>query len=368
MKSDRRVPMAMTTSASRATAFAAEPPVAPTGPSLERVVPGERSLARLCLGHRDAEPGREGVERALRGGVQHAATGHDHRPLGAGDGIRCPGQQRRVGPRSRHDPGALLEQLVGEVPRLRLDVLRQAQGHRAGLRGDVSTRNAAGSAVTSWLGPVDAVPVARHRPECVVDAHVLALRPLQLLEHGRHPPGAEQVPGQQQHRQPVDRGGRGTRDHVRGARPDGAGAGERAQPSAAAWRMPPRCGPSPARCAPGDSAGHRAVGGRLRLERLAQPATLPCPKMPNTPAMNRPRSPSRSTYCWRRNATTACAVVRRRVPPMRSPPPVDGTCADRGLTGSPVAPMIRNRLQIASAAPDGHVLMTGRLSGRRVSG
>ncbi len=53
------------------------------------------------------------------------------------------------------------------------------------------------------LRPVDAVPVARHGPERVVDAHVLALRPLQLLEHRGHPTGAEEVTRQQQHRQPV---------------------------------------------------------------------------------------------------------------------------------------------------------------------
>ncbi len=135
MKSDSRVPMAMTTSASRATALAAEPPGRADRAQLERVVPGERALARLCLGDRDAEAGRELGERVFRGGVQDTAAGHDHRPRGARDGIGRPGQERRVGSRPGHDPGALLEQLAREVPRLRLDVLGQAQGHGAGLGG-----------------------------------------------------------------------------------------------------------------------------------------------------------------------------------------------------------------------------------------
>ena len=88
------------------------------------------------------------------------------------------------------------------------------------------------------------------------------------------------------------------------------------------------------------------------------PATLPCPKMPKTPAMKRPRSPSRSTYCWRRNATTACAVVRRRVAAHGIASSGRWSCADKGLTGSPVAPIIRNRLQIAPSLPYGDDPMT----------
>src|SRR5215212_1020881 len=35
--------------------------------------------------------------------------------------------------------------------------------------------------------------------------------------------------------------------------------------------------------------------------------------MPQTPAKNGCSMPSRSTYCWERNLTTACAIVMRAV-------------------------------------------------------
>ena len=96
--------------------------------------------------------------------------------------------------------------------------------------GEVSTRIASGSAVISCSGRVDAIPIARDGPEAVVDGDVLRLARLELLQHRRGHAIGEDVAGQQQHRQPVDRRARGAGDHVGGARTDRRRAGERPQP------------------------------------------------------------------------------------------------------------------------------------------
>src|SRR5437660_10868186 len=43
------------------------------------------------------------------------------------------------------------------------------------------------------------------------------------------------------------------------------------------------------------------------------PVTLPWPKMPKQPSMNRCSTPSRSTCCAARKRTSACPIVTRRV-------------------------------------------------------
>src|SRR5438309_1593866 len=61
------------------------------------------------------------------------------------------------------------------------------------------------------------------------------------------------------------------------------------------------------------------------------PATLPCPKIPQTPAKNCVRRPSRSTCWFFRNRTSACAIVKRSV---FIPSPLSGV----GQAFSPVPP------------------------------
>jgi len=62
--------------------------------------------------------------------------------------------------------------------------------------------------------------VPRHRHEALVHAEIPTPRRLQLLEHGIRASRSEDVARQEEHRQPVDRRGRGAGHHVRRSRPD----------------------------------------------------------------------------------------------------------------------------------------------------
>ena len=95
---------------------------------------------------------------------------------------------------------------------------RGQHAHRFGQRGQ------------QLLGAIDAIPVPRHRPEAIVDRHVLGLRRLELLQHGRRRAIGEDVAGQQQHRQAIDRRAGGAGHHVGRAGADRRGARQRAQP------------------------------------------------------------------------------------------------------------------------------------------
>ncbi len=130
------------------------------------------------------------------------------------------------------DPGPRLEQLGGPVPGLGLDVLGQRQRHgaRLGRRGQHPHGGRQG--VDEHLRPLDAVEVARHRAQRVVDRDVAGLGSLELLEHGLDASRGEAVAGQEQHGQAVDGGVGGPGHEVRGARADGRRAGERAQAAA----------------------------------------------------------------------------------------------------------------------------------------
>ena len=300
MKSDRRVPIAMTRSAvardrvargaagraHRPQLAAGDPRAAPPCPPASRS-PGCRTGSRT----RRARPPRPSRARRRRPRSSVGARPRWHpRPGRAASrpaSVRGTTQVRSSNSSSGKSHASAWTSCGRQSVTAPVSDGRREHPERGGQRGH------------QLLRPVDAVPVARHGPERVVDAHVLALRSLQLLEHRASRAGcANRSPGQQQHRQPVHGRGRGARDHVRGAGADGAGAGEGRAAVAAAWRTPPRCGPSPARCAPGDSAARRRPCAAASASRASpRPATLPCPKMPNTPAMNRPRSPSRSTCC-----------------------------------------------------------------------
>ena len=182
-KSDRRVPIAMTTSASLATAFAAEAPVAPSAPRLsgwsQASAPLPACVSTTGMPNRSAKSTSAGSAAENSTPPPHTIIGR----CGARDGVRGTRQQGRVRPLPRHDPDALLEQVRREVERLRLDVLGQRQRHGAGLGGRGEHPERARQRGQQLLRAVDAVPVATDGPEGVVDAHVLRLRALQLLEH-----------------------------------------------------------------------------------------------------------------------------------------------------------------------------------------
>ena len=65
---------------------------------------------------------------------------------------------------------------------LGLDVLRQADRHRAGLRLIGEDPHRLRQAGQELLRPIDAIPEARDRDEGVVDADVHAQRVLELLQ------------------------------------------------------------------------------------------------------------------------------------------------------------------------------------------
>ena len=135
---------------------------------------------------------------------------------------------------------------------------------------------------------------------------------LQLLQHRAADPGGEDVAGQQQHREPVDRGQRRAGEHVGRRRADRRGAGHGRQPVERAG-------------VPDGRVHHRLlvagqvvrqVGGPVACASSSAwptPATLPWPKMPKHPAISRRSTPSRSLYWLARNRTRAWATVRRIV-------------------------------------------------------
>ena len=133
-----------------------------------------------------------------------------------------------------HRPGARREERLRHLERLGLDVLRQRERHRAGLGGIGEHAHRLERCGNELLRTLDTVEEARHGPEAVVDRQRRVVRRLELLEDRMRRAGRERVPWQQEHGQPVDRGQRRPRDHVRRARADGGGAGVGRQPVALA--------------------------------------------------------------------------------------------------------------------------------------
>ena len=113
------------------------------------------------------------------------------------------------------------------VPGVRLHVLRQRQGHRAGLGRVGEHPHRLRQRGEELFGTVDAVEEPAHRAEAVVDADVGRQGVLQLLQHRPLVAGRVVVGGEQQHRHAVDGGGGRAGHHVGGAGPDRAGAGQR---------------------------------------------------------------------------------------------------------------------------------------------
>jgi hypothetical protein len=102
--------MPMTTSASRASALAAEVPVEPTAADGTGVIPVDRALAGVGVGDRDA--GRRGEGAQLLGGlgIHDPAAGDDERPLGRADDLDGPRERRGLGHRPADVPDPLAEE------------------------------------------------------------------------------------------------------------------------------------------------------------------------------------------------------------------------------------------------------------------
>lgn len=195
---------------------------------------GQDPLARLGDGHRDPRGLGEGGQGRTGLAVPDPAARDDQRARGAPYGLGGAGQLVPVGPGPAHAPHALGEELLGPVVRLRLHVLRQREGDGAGLHGVGEHPYGLQRGRDQGLGAGDPVEVAGDGAQGVVDGDVPGVRDLQLLEHGVGGPGGEGVSGQQQDRDPVDRGEGGPGDEIGGAGADGGGDGVRGEPTALA--------------------------------------------------------------------------------------------------------------------------------------
>ena len=105
-----------------------------------------------------------------------------------------------------------------------LHVLRQREGHRAGLDGIGEHPHRLRQRGKELFRARDAVEEPAHRPEAVIDADVALQGMLQLLQHRPLVAGRVVVGGQQQHRHAVDGGGGRAGQHVGGTGTDRAGA------------------------------------------------------------------------------------------------------------------------------------------------
>ncbi len=206
--------------------LAAKVPVTPTAPRFSGMIPAQAALAGHGFTHGDAGGVHELPQRLSRPRVDHAAAGHDHRLLAGPDQLGRLRQRRPIRPVAHDMPDALAEERGRVVVGLGLHILRQRQGHRAGLGRAGEHPQRLGQRRQQLIGPVDPVPILADRPEAIVGRKILAPRRLDLLQHRRHVAPSEDIAGDQQHGQPVD-GRRGCAgDHVRRARPDGRQAGE----------------------------------------------------------------------------------------------------------------------------------------------
>jgi hypothetical protein len=196
----------------------------------QRVRVGQGALSCLRFTHRDAGGIHQSAEGVGRVAVQDAAAGNDQRPPAGANELGGLLEPIAIRARPRNRPDARLEQRRRIVVRLGLHVLRKGQRHGAGFRRRRQHAHRFGQRGDDLLRTVDPIPVSRHRPEAVVDRHVLRLARLELLQHGGRAPAGEAVARQEKDRHAVDRRAGGAGDHVGGAGADRAGAGKHPQP------------------------------------------------------------------------------------------------------------------------------------------
>ena len=152
--------------------------------------------------------------------VVDAASGDDQRPDGVADDLGGTPQLLDVGTRSGDLVHGPLEEAVGVVVRLGLDVLGQRDERRAAVRRVEHRGHRVRQGVHDLLGSGETIPVPAHRLERVVDGDRRIVEVLDLLQHRVGDPALERVARQQQHRQPVGVGDAGGGDHVERAGTD----------------------------------------------------------------------------------------------------------------------------------------------------
>ena len=194
----------------------------PSGPDVHRMLVHEHAAAGDGFDDRDVVALREGGE--LRGSqrIVDAAAGDDQRLLRLRE--RSGGRLHLgVGARRGDAVQRRLEECGRIVEGLALDVLRQPDEGRPAVGGIEHGRDRLRQRLQDLLGPHDAVPVARHRLEGIVDGDgriARSARPAAAPDRGS---GWRRCRRQEEHRQPVRVRDGGGRDHVGGARADRAG-------------------------------------------------------------------------------------------------------------------------------------------------
>ena len=197
-----------------------------------RVVVGKSTLAGLRLGDRYAGRFGKDPECVVGAAVGDPTARDDQRPVGRGNCRHGTVERRWLRNGSRHVPHAMREELLGPIVCFGLDVLGQRESDRAGERGVSEHTHGMQQRRGKLLGSMHPVEVGRDRAERVIDRNVPIRRVLQLLENGVGDPRGEDVAGQQQHRESVDRGQCRSADHVRGPGTHGRSHGHRAEPVA----------------------------------------------------------------------------------------------------------------------------------------
>ena len=188
---------------------------------LQRVVPRQRALARLCFHYRHAMGFREraqGFGAAVA--VEHAAARDDHRLLRRAQ-ERCRDIELRGFRRRRTDSHQRRrEKRLGIIVGLGLHVLRQRERDGAAQRRVGQDGNRARQRSEELRGCDDAVEIARHRLHAVVGRDAAVVKILELLQHGVGCPRNEDIARQEKHGEPIDVCGGGRRHEVRRSRAD----------------------------------------------------------------------------------------------------------------------------------------------------
>ena len=180
-------------------------------------------LARDGLDDRQPVQLDEAPELGLRERVVDAAARDDERPLRRPERCGGRGQFVRVRPLAAERVHPRLEQPLRVVVGDRLHVLGEPDEGRAALRRVEHRLERERQRLGDLGGVDDPVPVARDRPERVVDRRRGRAEMLHLLQHGIRDPALERVPREQQQRQPVRHRDAGRRHHVQRAGPDRRG-------------------------------------------------------------------------------------------------------------------------------------------------
>ena len=161
---------------------------------IARVIPRQGALAGLGFTHGDAG-GLDEVSQRLGGlAVEHAAAGDQER-LPAGPNRRRRALERGgIAPWPLNVPVTVLEQRRRIVVRLGLRVFGHRQRDRAGVGRGGEHPHHVGQRRHQLLGPGDAIPVLRDRPETIVHRDVLRVARLRAVAA----PGP--APGSRRHR------------------------------------------------------------------------------------------------------------------------------------------------------------------------